>query len=336
MCRLRFPTQFLLVLLAAAACCHCSFTAASGAGGAADQPAGPGKVLAPFLDTSLSEWQRLEAAGDIQLEPETGSYRIYWMSPDGTRKSWTFEPAGKVKVKVEAQVARDASGAYVYRYTVYNLDSSPQNLKWFGVRYDAAEIYDIVQPDSLWSFFPHVSMLDAPEPAAFWAARLWADATDADVPGPPPGRSVSGFGFTSWQPPGVVICYARGYVRAPFLGPDAEMVTDPRPNMLGDCAVGTTVGPVPQRVASGRDGQIGLRRIAEAAGWSVAWKAKEKAVLARKGAMTLHLRVGSRVVVLNEEPIKLSHPTTIADGRTLVAAELVNQLFRPLVARLSR
>jgi len=220
----------------------------------------PGEVLVPLLDTSLPEWQRMEAAGDIQFDPETGDYRIYWTSADGTRKFWVFEPASKVRAKVEAEVSRDASGAYIYRYTVHNLDSSPQNLKWFQVRYDDTEIYDAVKPGELWRFSPHVSMLDAPEPVATWAARLWPDATDADVPGIPPGQTASGFGFTSRQPPGIVICYARGYVRGVvIMDPNPEAAGDPRPNMMGDCAIGTTIGPVPQTSAlSSADGHSNL------------------------------------------------------------------------------
>jgi len=218
-------------------------------------------------------------------------------------------------------VTQDATGAYVYRYTVHNLESSPQNLKWFTVRYDGADIYDIVRPGELWDFFPDVRRLGVPEPVVAWACGLRPNATEADVPGVPPGQSVSGFGFTSRQPPGVVTCYARGYVRGVSItDPSPERAGDPRPKMLGDCAVGTTIGPASATPRKLGEGYILL-------GYSNALSPDTTEVLARSGANTLRFVVGSHEVLVDGRPITLSRPT-VADeaGHLAVSVDLLDLL----------
>lgn len=300
------------------------------------EPLSHSGVLSPFLDTSRPEWQRLEAAGDIEFDSETGNYRIYWTSRDGARKFWVFEPASKVKVRVDAQVTRDTSGAYVYRYTVHNLDASPQHLDGFGIRYDGTEIYDAVQPDALWAFFPQVGVLDAAQPVALWSSQLWPDATEADVPGIPPGRSASAFGFTSREPPGLVTCYAWGYVRRPkFTGPDSEAIPNPRPKLLGDCAIGTTIGPVPEAVARANSRWVSVRQEVAALGYAVHWNPLTRSVrLSRRGA-TIQISPGQHVADVNGEVVRLSAAPKLEKGRLLLLAADLREILSVLAGLLA-
>jgi hypothetical protein len=292
------------------------------------EPLSQSAVLAPFLDTSRPEWQRLEAARDIEFDPETGNYRIYWKSWDGARKFWVFEPASKVKVKVDAQVTRDASGAYIYRYSVHNLDSSPQNCDWFMVRYDGAEIYAVVQPDPLWAFFPQVGMVDAREPVAAWAAELWPDATEADVPGIPAGGSAAAFGFTSREPPGLVTCYAVGYVRRPkFWDPDSEAIPNPRPKLLGDCAIGTTIGPVPERVARANSRWVSVRQAVAPLGYALYWNPLTRSVRVSRRGATIVFSPGQRAAEVNGRVVRLSAAPKLEKGRVLLLAADLREIL---------
>lgn len=290
--------------------------------------------LAANLDTSKAEWSRLEAAGDIELDADTGDFRIYYQGRGGIRRYWVFEPACKVEVVVEAEVSQNASGEFVYRYTVRNLASSVQNVDWFMVRYEGAEIKDIVDPEpkELWRSFPTIHLRDEPEYVVAWTGELPPEAVEGDKPGVFPGEAVSGLGFTSPHPPGNVSCYARGWVYGASIAEDAELAPDPRPNLFGDCVIGTTLGPVPATSSQTANGYLPFREALARDGWAVTWDHQRKEAYARKDGRTVRIAAGSRVSRLDGKTFALAVPARLVEGRLLAPRDFVESLAPQLAA----
>ncbi len=81
---------------------------------------------------------------------------------------------------------------------------------------------------------------------------------------------------------------------------------------------------VPGQIRDGRT-LVPFRAIFEALGADVTWDPMEQTVHAKRGADTLVLTVGSRVVEWRGSFIKVDAPPIIVDGRTMVPLRLVAQ-----------
>lgn len=190
-------------------------------------------------------WEGLHREHRIRFDETTGNYVITYVTQDGVTKKWTFEPANKMQVDVDVHVTYDEkTGLYRYAYIAKNGADSKQSLHLFGVEYIESEIrpsafHEINKPEYNLLFFPAYQYRNI---------VAWAVIKPDLLPGK---QSGDWFDIESPQPPGVVKCYAQGYVPFPKFASEIAAPGDdsnPRPFALsGNCVVGLTIGPVRPR-----------------------------------------------------------------------------------------
>lgn len=191
-------------------------------------------------------WERLQNEHRIRFDETTGNYVITYVTQDGLTKKWTLEPANKMQVDVDVHVTYDEkTGLYRYAYIAKNGADSKQSLHLFGVEYIESEIHPPIVPQENVEKEGHRFFFSTYQ---YRNTAVWAEK----VPGILPGKqSGEWFYLESPQPPGVVKCYAQGYVPSPRFASEKEAPGDdsnPHPFALsGNCVVGLTIGPMRPR-----------------------------------------------------------------------------------------
>jgi len=178
----------------------------------------------------------------VRIDHRTGHVVYTWKGFDGKIKTIVFEPPIKLEVIVKGVVRFDAAEKrYRYIYELTNLPTSEQKLVDFIVLTEA-DLEGVTKPDEHWWSKPlqptRIPLFQSKK--GWW----WADVKYGRE-GIKPGQSEKGFSFESEGLPGIVNCYAQGYV-PPLRGvgeePPAEIMEsiEKLPRYL----YGRTVGPV--------------------------------------------------------------------------------------------
>ena len=168
-------------------------------------------------------------AQNVQYEPATGNYRVYYDDYKGIGKFWIFKPANKILMYVNAKCTPVAgTKKYKYVYEISNGKNSKQNIWSFAIEYKKS-LTNIISPENWhYGYFSYKSVID-------WNGELSA------------GKSIKGFSFESEVIPGIVECYGDGYTEPHvFSNYESEIAEDtrpPLPDFFGNCVVGKTIGP---------------------------------------------------------------------------------------------
>lgn len=176
--------------------------------------------------------------GNVEFDPKTGNYKIYYEGLRGEKKFYIFEPSTKIKPTIKVKVEYIPTlRSYLYNYEVISSKSSLQDIDGFTLDCLRAPVTNISfrKPDNPSNWWALPALLDEREPTIQWVG-FRADKIK-------PGNTQTGFSFESKGLPGIVDCYLTGYTEMIKLLLYEEP-PEVRPNILGNSVRGKTVGPV--------------------------------------------------------------------------------------------
>jgi hypothetical protein len=272
--------------------------------GPARTPEGPAAYLG-YRAANLTRVLDLPESPDIIPRPD-GNFNIRYTDRQGVSREWVYEPRNKVIGSVEVSATPDPDAQlWIYRYSVCVADDSPQSAWLFGVSYEGTKLAETRSPEG-WR--PSTRVMGRP-------VLTWGDAVSGRH-GIAPGQAERGFELRSASGPGPVRFYIEGYTDIPSF-PYGEAPADPRPKFFGDAAVGETIGPVPESVASAQliapTDWVGLREVLEPAGWTISWEPTTMLARARGPAGEIQGQAGNGAAEVNGRPLVLSAQPRLRD-----------------------
>ena len=203
------------------------------------------------------------SAQNVEYDAGSKNYKIYYENYEGERKFWVLEPANKIEIYVNANVEfNPATQTYRYSYKVTSTKNSLQNVWSFSV--ECKDSIGSISSPKGWGagMYSYIPVLD-------WAGDPYHDRVIK------PGETVGGFSFQTQGLPGIVKCYAEGYIElfvfSNFESECAEEAGPILPHPIENCVSGNTVGPTAPPEAfeplSFLDNLISLKEQVYSLGW---------------------------------------------------------------------